>query len=374
MPDDSLPEADRIDGLPHPREASAVIGQEAAEAAFLEAYGSGSLHHAWLLTGPRGVGKATLAWRIARFLLATPPMNDGGLFGAPEAPTSLDIDPDHPVARRLMAGSEGRFLHLRRTYDDKGKRMRQAITVDEARGLKSFFALSAADGGRRVVLVDAADDMNVSAANAILKVLEEPPEGVVFLLISHQPGRLLPTIRSRCRVLRCETLAPEDIARALPEDASETTSPEALGELAAGSVGDAAQLSQREGLATYAEIVSLLGQAPSIDRSRALKLAESAAGRQDEERFDLLVRLIDQFLARLAKTGAGRPPIVEAAPGEAQVLTKLAATPEAARHWADLQQSLGARVRRGRAVNLDPAALILDMVLRINQAAAHTVA
>ena len=374
MPDDSLPEADRIDGLPHPREASAVIGQEAAEAAFLEAYGSGSLHHAWLLTGPRGVGKATLAWRIARFLLATPPTDDGGLFGAPEAPTSLDIDPDHPVARRLMAGSEGRFLHLRRTYDDKGKRMRQAITVDEARGLKSFFALSAADGGRRVVLVDAADDMNVSAANAILKVLEEPPEGVVFLLISHQPGRLLPTIRSRCRVLRCETLAPEDIARALPEDASETTSPEALGELAAGSVGDAAQLSQREGLATYAEIVSLLGQAPSIDRSRALKLAESAAGRQDEERFDLLVRLIDQFLARLAKTGAGRPPIVEAAPGEAQVLTKLAATPEAARHWADLQQSLGARVRRGRAVNLDPAALILDMVLRINQAAAHTVA
>jgi DNA polymerase-3 subunit delta' len=176
---------DRLDGAPHPRETARLIGQDVAETAFLDAFRQGRLHHGWLLTGPKGVGKATLAWRIARFLLATP--EDDGMF-APPPPDSLDIPPDHPVARRLRALAEPRLYLLRRGPNDKETALSQFITVDEVRKMKSFFALSAADGGRRVAIVDAADEMNSAAANALLKLLEEPPAGATFLLVSAPPA------------------------------------------------------------------------------------------------------------------------------------------------------------------------------------------
>ena len=143
-----IPEPDRAPGAPHPRETGHLFGQSAAEAAFLDAHSGGRLHHAWLITGPKGVGKATLAWRIARFLLADAGSDDGGLFGdAPPAPATLDIAPDHPVARRTRALSEPRLLLIRRGWDDKNKRLRTEITVDEARRIKGFLSLSATDGG-----------------------------------------------------------------------------------------------------------------------------------------------------------------------------------------------------------------------------------
>ncbi|MEO1789626.1 MAG: DNA polymerase III subunit delta', partial [Pseudomonadota bacterium] len=175
MSDAPVPEADRLGDAPHPRDTPALFGQDAAQGAFLAAYAQDRLHHAWLITGPRGVGKATLAWRIARFLLAEAPV-EAGMFCAPPPPTTLDIDAEHPVARRVAAGSEGRLFLVRRSWDAKTKRLKSTIGVDEVRGLKSFFAMSAADGGRRVVIVDAADEMTVNAANALLKVLEEPPD------------------------------------------------------------------------------------------------------------------------------------------------------------------------------------------------------
>ena len=216
MTEDGIPEPDRVEGAPHPRDTLHLIGQRGAEAIFLDAYAAGRLHHAWLLTGPLGVGKATLAWRIVRFLLATPENAGGGLFGdAPVAPETLDIDPDHPVVRRIRAGSEGRLFVLRRAWDEDKKRLKTVITVDEVRRMRTFLHMSAADGGRRAVIVDPADEMNTAAANALLKMLEEPPHGVTFLIVSHQPSRLLPTIRSRCRELRLSVLAPGDLADAV---------------------------------------------------------------------------------------------------------------------------------------------------------------
>jgi DNA polymerase-3 subunit delta' len=211
---DAPPQPDQITGAPHPRQAR-LIGHAQAGAAFLDAYNSARLHHAWMISGPRGVGKATLAWHLARFLLASPengPENNGGMF-APPAPASLDIAPDHPVARRLLALSEPRLFLLRRPYDDKTERLKNDITVDEVRRMKSFFALSAADGGRRVAIVDCLDEMNPSAANALLKLLEEPPAGVTFFLITHQPARLCPPSAraaascalARCRQMICQT-------------------------------------------------------------------------------------------------------------------------------------------------------------------------
>ena len=364
------PEPDRVEGAPHPRDTLALIGQPEAEAAFLEAYNARRLHHGWLITGPRGVGKATLAWRIARFLLAEP-AGDGGMFAdAPAPATSLEIAADHPVARRIAALSEPRLKLIRRSPDDRGK-MRSVISVEDVRDLKGFFHLSATDGGRRVVIVDSADEMNNQAANALLKLLEEPPEDATILLVSHQPSRLLPTIRSRCRELRCAVLPPDLLANAMRAAGSDSTKDAAaLSELSGGSVGEAVRLTNLEGMQVYAEIVTLFATLPRLDRPKALKLAESAVGRPNEPRFDLILRLMDLFLARTARTGVSGPPLVEAAAGEAELMRRLAPDTAAGRQWAELQQSLGGRARHGKAVNLDPAALILDMVFKIDELAA----
>ncbi len=368
MAQDEIPEPDRVEGAPHPRETQALFGHARAEAEFLATFSSGRLHHGWLITGPLGVGKATLAWRIARFLLATPPAD--GLFAAPP-PDSLAIDPDHPVARRVSALAEGRLFLLRRAWDEKAKRLKTQITVEEVRRMKAFFALSSADGGRRVAIVDPADEMNVSAANALLKLLEEPPEGVTILLVCHQPSRLLPTIRSRCRELRLAPLAPEDMARALAAAGVEAGDPAALAELAGGSAGEAIRVANLEGVKLYRALVGLLSTLPRLDRAKLVALADAASGKGAEPQFELMLTLIDLFLARLARAGTLRLLPPEAVPGEADLIARLAPDARAARLWADLAQSLGNRARRGRAVNLDPAALLMDMVLRIDETAAQ---
>ena len=368
MSDATHPEPDRIDGAPHPRETVTLFGQDAAQADFLQAYGSDRLHHGWLITGPRGVGKATLAWRIARFLLATPPAQDDGLFGAPPPPTDLHIAPDHPVSHRIMAGSEPGLFALRRPYDDKAKRLKAQITVDEVRRLKTFFSLSAVDGGRRVVIVDAADDMNVNAANAILKLLEEPPERTTLLLVSHQPSRLLPTIRSRCRELRLAPLGPADMAQALAATGIDqsVTNPAALAALSGGSVGEAVRLMQQDGLKLYSDLVKLLSTLPDLSRPHAIALSESAAGRGKEERLDLLMGLFDRALTRLARTGAtGLPPDPQAASQEAETFQRLCPSPKAARQWAQLAQDQGERLRHGRAVNVEAGSLLLSSFLAL---------
>ena len=364
-----IPEPDRVEGAPHPRDTAHLIGHNAEQAEFLSAFNTGRLHHGWMITGPRGLGKATLAWKLARFLLATPD-DDGGMFAAPP-PDSLDIPDDHPVARRLKSLSEPRLFLLRRPWDDKTSRLRQEITVEEVRKMKSFFSLSAADGGRRVAIIDSADEMNTSAANALLKLLEEPPANVTLFLISHQPHRLLPTIRSRCRELRLSPLAPDALAQALTQAGGEVDAgdAQALAELAGGSVGEAFRMTNLDGLKLYGAVVDLLSTLPRLDRSRALALAEAGAGRGQEARFDLILTLLDLFLARLARAGATRQLSPEAAKGEAALITRLAPTTQAARGWAELAQTLSIRARRGKAVNLDPAALLMDMVLKLDETA-----
>ncbi len=369
---------DRVEGAPHPRETQRLIGHDRAEAAFLEAFNSGRMHHAWLITGPRGVGKATLAYRLARFLIATPPEDgDAGLFGAPPPPETLNIAPDHPVSRRITAEAEPGLFVLRRAMDDKSRepKLKTVITVDEARKLRGFFGLSNTEGGRRVVIIDAADEMNVSTANAILKLLEEPPKDAVLLLVCHQPARLLPTIRSRCRTLRLGPLEAAQMAEALlatgaalPED------PAGLASLADGSVGEALRLLNLGGLESYATLVALLSRAPGLDRTALIALADSMTGRAKADRYALFLRQIDQLLARIARAGLQAGAATEGAAGEAALTARLCPDPYAARTWAELQQSLGARARHGQAVNLDPAALILDMVLKIDQTAAHLAA
>lgn len=367
MTDDALPEADRAEGAPHPRHTEKLFGQSDAESSFLSAVAEGRRHHAWLLTGPRGVGKATLAWRMARYL-RTAVDTGPSLFGEPDVTSTLDVSPDHPVVRQMSALADPGTLLIRRAWDSDKKRLKAQITVDEVRKLNAFFGMSLPDGGTRVVIVDSADEMNASAANALLKVLEEPPTGAILLLISHQPARLLPTIRSRCRTLRLSPLSPDDLSGALHQAGFEISETAALAELASGSAGDALRLITEDGHALYADLIALLGTAPAIDRQAARKIAEAAAARGAEQRLALLRRLLDLALVRIARTAAGHAPLQEAAPGEADVLVKLASL-AAARNWAELQQSITQRLGHGLAVNVDPSSLLMDAFLQINETA-----
>jgi len=370
MSDVDIPEPDALDGVPHPRFTAAIFGQSRAETAFLDAFNSGRLHHGWLITGPRGIGKATLAWRIARFLLAQPA--DGGLFAAalPQPVASLDTPGDTALAHRISALSEPRLMLCRRAWDGDKGRLKTVLTVSEVRRLIGFFHLSAADGGHRVAIVDAVDEMNTAAENALLKILEEPPQKTTLLLISHSPMGLLPTVRSRCRILPCAPLDAGNLARAL-EGADIDVGNDAghLGVLAAGSVGEAIRIQSNDGLAIYATLLGLIAQAPRMDRQGAIALAESCTGKGGLSRYDLVLRLLRVLLHRLAVFGASGGMGDEATTGEAQVLAALSPGPHAARIWAGLEGDLTARSAHARAVNLDPASVILDMLIKIDQTA-----
>ncbi len=359
---DDLPEPDRTEGAPHPRETVELYGQERAERAFLDALASGRVHHGWLLAGPRGVGKATLAYRIARAMIS---WQDDGLFGS-GPPETLRMDPEDAVFRRIAAQGESRLRVLRRAANEKTGRLATVITVDEVRKVKEFLQLSVPDGGWRVIIVDAAEEMNTSAANAILKLLEEPPEKTLLLLVSHAPRRLLPTIRSRVRVLDCAELGPEDLARALAATGAEPPRDmAALSQLSGGSVGEALRLMAVDGLDLYARLVGLFSPS-GLDRPSMIALAQSASGRDAEPRYDALLRLVQMLAARLARAGATGTPPAEAAKGEAALAGAVAATPGQARLWAEAASRAAASTSHMRSVNLDPAQVILDTLLDLD--------
>ncbi len=371
--EDPRPEPDRVGDAPHPRETTVLCGQETAEARFLEAWASGRLHHAWLLRGPRGVGKATLAYRIARALISAPTDSGPGLFGGPAAPTiptTLDHAPENPICQRIAALGEPRLSVIRRPWDEKTKKLKTVITVEETRRLKDFLGLSAADGGWRVVIVDPADEMNVSAANALLKVLEEPPAKTVFLLVSHSPARLLPTIRSRCRTLDLAPLNADLVGRILTEigvDADEDDIA-ALTALGGGSAGEALRLIEVDGPAIYRDLLSLLSRAPDLDRALLRKLADSAAGRDAAPRYEAIAALLSLLIARIARLGAGGEDAA-ALDAERELAKRLCPTLASARVWTEARARIDARIAHARAVNIDPAQTILDALLGLEAAA-----
>src|ERR1700722_8141263 len=220
----------------HPRETTALFGHREVEQALLNAYRSGRIPHAWLIGGAQGIGKATLAYRMARFVLAHRHPRGADV----ERAETLWVDPQHPVARQVAAGSHGGLLTLERSLNDKGV-LRTVITVDETRETISFFGSTAAVDGWRVCIVDTVDELNPNAANALLKILEEPPRQSLFLLVSHAPARVLPTILSRCRKLSLGPLAASDVIQAAAQAANVAIDDPALSEAADASEGSVAR-------------------------------------------------------------------------------------------------------------------------------------
>ncbi len=350
-------------GVPAPRENPALLGHEAAEAALLQAYRSGRLPHAWLLTGPRGIGKATLAFRFARFLFA---QGGGGLFAAP--PTSLAVTPEHPVFRRVASGGHADLLVVERSLDPRRKKLRSEILVDDTRAIAGFLRLTPAEGHWRVVILDGADMMNRNAANALLKILEEPPKRSALLLASDNPGRLLATIRSRCRILVLKPLPPAVVQEALQHYRPDLPPGDRalLAQLAEGSIGRALELAGAGGIGLYRSLVGLLNGLPEIDGTALHALADRLQRGEGEEGFRLLAELLPGWLARMVALAAGGA--AAALPEETAGMRRLAARRELDQ-WVEVWEKLTHLFAQADGLNLDRKQVVLNAFFALEEAA-----
>ena len=284
----------------HPRETSDLFGHSEAEAALLSAYRSGRIPHAWLIGGAQGIGKATLAYRMARFVLA----NRHPLAPQVQRAQDLAVDPSDPVARQVAAAAHGGLLVLERGLNDRGV-MRTVITVDETRETISFFGSTAAVEGWRVCIVDTVDELNPNAANALLKILEEPPQQSLFLLASHAPARVLPTILSRCRKLLLRPLAETDVIRAAAAATDIAADDPALAEAAQaaeGSVARALTLLGGDALKLQQKTAALLASLPQVD-PRELHALGDALGLSDRVALAAFIDGVDRWIGEKMRAG-----------------------------------------------------------------------
>ena len=360
---EALPEIDRLEGFPHPRDTAALFGHEAAEQEFAAAFAGGRMHHAWMLSGPAGIGKATLAYRVARFALAMPQERDPA--------NGLAIPEKSIATAQVRALSHPGLAVVRRAYDTKTKRFPATIPVDSVRELKTFLGRTADEGTWRIVIVDSADELNLNAANALLKALEEPPRRTIFLLVVAQPQRLLRTIRSRCRTLEMAPLGASDLRRAATGalTAAETAPPaetdwRALEALAGGSVRRLLELSATDGLSLYRRIEALFQALPRIDWQTVHTLGEELGSTAADARFTLFFDLLLGLIARLVRAAASG----EGSPDDMAMARKLIPAGRLA-SWAELWETIVRDKAETLALNLDRRMLILDTLARVERTA-----
>jgi DNA polymerase-3 subunit delta' len=357
MDDDLRTHPDLADALaPAPRATADLIGHAAAENRFLEAARAGRLAGAWLITGAEGIGKATLAFRLARFLLAGGAGQD--LFGAPG---DLAVDEADPVFHRVAAGAHGDLLTVERTPNPKTGKMRSEIVVEDVRRMQPFFHQSAGEGGWRVAIVDGAEQMNRNAANAALKLIEEPPKQSVVLLVSHAPARLLPTIRSRCRTVPLKGLKTEQVELLLERYRPDLDQADhrPLATLADGSPGRALRLAELGGLDLYRDLIGLMAKLPALAPAEVHGLADRLARASNDMAFRTTLDLLRWWLARLVREGAGGQAPEPVVAEERELIARLTARPGLER-WLDVWEKVGRLQERAISVNLDRKQVVLS--------------
>ncbi len=343
MSDSDALEIDRLEDAPHPRETMRLSGHREAEQILLNAYRSNRMHHAWIIGGEEGIGKATLAYRFARFILAN---SDPGSENVQTA-HDLSVDPGVPAVRRVIQQSHPDLFALRRGLNADRKNIASETRVDEVRKLVSFFTTTAGEGGWRIAIVDTADDLNINAANALLKVLEEPPPRSLFLILSAAPKRLLPTIRSRCRSLVLKPLSDGqvlEVLEGLPDITGETSPDELqrIAEAAEGSIRRAASMLAEDSLVLRDVLTGMLERLPNVDHAEIHGLAEKIAARDGGQSFALFLGFIQDWLHQRLTHGAQT--------GDA----KLAA-------WAALWEKTARTAREAETFNLDKRPLVLSI-------------
>ncbi|MBX5045001.1 DNA polymerase III subunit delta' [Rhizobium lentis] len=329
-----------LDGAIWPAENTRLFGHGEAEAFLAQSYRSGKGHHAILIEGPEGIGKATLAFRFANYVLSHPDPAT-----APE--TIGDPDPASAVSRQIASGASHNLLHLARPVDEKSGKVKSAITVDEVRRAGKFFSQTSGTGNWRIVIIDPADDMNRNAANAILKILEEPPKRALFLVLSHAPGRLLPTIRSRCLPLKLAPLADEALVAALAHLG--LSGGGGVLSAAKGSVGEALKLLNYGGgdiIACYDEVLSAEGP---MARKAMHRLADALSGKESNTIFDFFVSHVSDDIMNRARTAAGEG--------------RIAAAERLARLYSEITERLAV----SDAYNLDRKQTIISILADLKQ-------
>jgi DNA polymerase III subunit delta' len=360
--------------IPTPRGTYDLIGHETAETRLLEAWNSGRMPHAWLFTGPRGIGKATMAFRFARFALFGGELEEGpSLFGDAEMAlpsAGLGIDPEHPVSRQVASGGHPDLLVIERSVNQRTKTLRREIVVDDVAALSSFLRLTSAAGGWRVVVVDSVDEMNRNAANAMLKLLEEPPKRALLILVSHAPGGLLPTIRSRCRKLHLSPLDDENVQILLNRFAPDIDPALAAmsTRLAEGSIGRALEIAANDGPTVLADAVRVFGEAPPIDRKRLHEVTEKwlRRGRGEDGdplagRMELVLWWLGQGVRRLA---SGQPLNDETIRGEGKIFHALVNRFGLDGCSARIEQA-ETSLRRGIGLSLDRKQMVMSMLRQL---------
>ncbi len=342
--DDDPRESDRAPDLPHPRDARDLLGHAGAERAMLDAYRGGRLAHAWLIGGPRGIGKATLAWRFARFLLAYPDPSSPEVARA----TDLGVPDTHPVWARLRGRATGDLAVLRREWNEKGKRFYDEIRVDEVRKALGLFQRAAGAGGFRLCILDSADDLNRSSANALLKVIEEPPPRSLFLIVAHRPAQILSTIRSRCRKLTLGALEGDSLRRAVLAARGRDPAPAAhdldavLGR-SGGSVGRALHLLDAKRLTLDGELRAQLDRLPQVEWRAVHRIADLLAAADRGTSGEVLTdAVLDWLDARARAAAAAGTPARRLAP------------------LAEVWDKVRVAAREAEALNLDKRPLILS--------------
>ena len=358
-------DSDIDDGAPlSPRENPHLLGHQAAEDRFLATWQSGRMPHSWLISGPRAIGKATFAFRAGRFALAEGgDAEPAGLFGDAAPADSLQLDPEHPVFRRVAASAHPDLMTLQRSVNPDTNKLRSSIAVDDVRKAGDFMRLTPSEGGWRVVVVDSVDELNVNAANALLKVLEEPPARALLLLVSHTPGRLLATIRSRCCRLTLKRLSEAHVTDLLASQRSEL-SPEdrlSIARLADGSPGRALSLADDDGLGLYRALIALMMHLPSPPVPAIHAFGDLLARNGAEEKFRTATELMSWWIGRLARSGArgqGEPaPIIPEEQGCGARLLGAAGVDR----WMEVWEKINRLSDQTDRLNLDRKQALLSM-------------
>ena len=350
--DEGPPESDQLPSAPHPRDTEQLFGHAAAEAEFLEAYREGRLPQAWLIGGREGIGKATLAWRVARFILVNPDPR----IPSVQLATDLRVDPNHPAARRIAARAHADVVTLRREWDTKSKKHFTEIRVDDVRKAITLFHQASSEGGWRIVIVDPADDLNKSSANALLKIIEEPPAKSLFLIVSHRPTGTMPTIRSRCRRLTLAPLSDADVfssIKAMGEDGPQASEKDlmAAAARASGSVRDAILYLDSASSGVTDAVEKLLGKLPQVDWRAVHKLADATTGREGVDAFEAMMTRTFEWLDMRIRDGA-----------------TAGARPRSLAPFAQVWEKFAASARDTQALNLDRRALVLSMFADLSAA------
>ena len=308
-------------GLTHPRTMDICLGHEGIEKTLLDMLHGGRMPHSLIFAGQKGIGKATMAYRLARHILknGTADPNQDSLFGdAPAKAASLNIAPDDPVFRRVASGGHADMMSVERAFDEAKNRFKSGVDVDEIRKIAPFLRMTASDGGWRVVIIDDADTMGRSAQNAILKILEEPPKNTILILVAHSTGALIPTIRSRARVMHFQPLEQGPIRDLLARQVHTLTNAQldTLLQLAGGSIGKALHHIQENGLETLDQILAIFEHYPAWNWGNLHILAEDLGRAGREQGYKAFEELLQWTFAQLAMSKArGQSPQLPALHG-----------------------------------------------------------